>query len=98
MSETTTYITLTQEELDYTIERSVTEVLAQLGVKGNPSQSGRIYRRQMVEILGRRIYDEAVENGWLVVHKHDPNKSNSRVYARREDWEKFLQKHRNAKP
>ena len=92
MSDSTTYITLTQEELDHTIEQSVERALAKLGVKGNPAQSGRIYRRQMVEIIGRRDYDQAVERGWLPVHKHDPNVVNSRVYARRDDWERFLHK------
>ena len=97
MSESVTYITMTQEELDYAIEQSVTKALAKLGVKGNPAQSGRIYRQQMIEIVGRRAYEEALEKGWLIIQKHDPEKSNSRVYARRSDWERFIQLHTNQK-
>lgn len=86
-------IVLTSEQLTLLIQETVRITLAEQGVKGHPSQSGRIYRKQMVEILGRVRYDEAVVNGWLFVDKHDPTKSNSKVFATRENWERFLKHH-----
>jgi len=61
------------------------------------TKSGRIYRRQMVEMIGRGMFDEAVRKGWLMVFKHDPNKANSKMWARIEDWDRFLKIHTNRK-
>ena len=91
------YIVLTSKQLTQLIQETVRVTLAEMGVKGSPLQSGRIYRRQMVEIIGRVRYDEAVRRGWLIVQKHDPNKASSRVYATRESWERFLKRHTNWK-
>lgn len=95
------YIVLTEDQLSAiikaTVKEAVKDTLAELNVKMYPKQSGRMYRRQMIEILGRVRYDEAVREGWLIVHKHDPLKTTSRVYARIEDWERFLKLHTNQK-
>lgn len=91
-------ITMTKKELTDFTKGVVQITLAEMGVKGSPLQSGRIYRKQMVEILGYRGYHEAVNKGWLIVHKHDPNKTNSRVFAPRESWERFLKLHTNQRP
>lgn len=90
-------ITMTREELQDTIKTTVKDTLAELNIKGYPMQSGRIYRKTMVETVGRVRYDEAVRKGWLFVQKHDPMKTTSRVYARREDWGRFLKLHTNKK-
>lgn len=91
------YIVLTSKQLTQLIQETVRVTLAEQGVKGNPIQSGRIYRKQMVETLGHRRYNEAVHQGWLIVHKHNPRVSNSKVYAPRESWERFLKRHTNQK-
>ncbi len=91
------YIVLTQEELvdiiQATIKETVKDTLAELGVKMYPKQSGRIYRKQMINILGYRGFYEAIQKGWLHVQKHDPLKRNSRVYARifNEDLNRYHQ-------
>jgi len=89
------YVVFTPGELNHYAEILVKATLAELGIKGSPIQSGRIYRRQMVEIIGRVRYDEAVRNGGLIIHKQNPNASNSKVYATRESWERFLKLHTN---
>lgn len=88
-------ITLTREELEHLAETVVMKTLAATGVKGTPIQSGRIYRKQMIEILGRVRYDEAVREGWLKVNKHNPLKQSSRVYTTTENWDRFLKLHTN---
>jgi len=88
-------ITMTREDLAGFAKDVVQTTLAELGVKGSPAQSGRIYRRQMVEIIGRARYDEAVRKGWLIVEKHNPKAPNSKVYATRENWERFIKRHTN---
>ena len=74
-----------------TAKETAEEVLAQQGVKGSLKQSGRIYRKQMIETLGYRGYNEAVQKGWLRIQKHDPMKRNSRVYAKMSDWDRFIE-------
>ena len=44
----------------------------------------------MIEVLGVRTFNNAVQNGHLLVYKNDPLKRNSKVYAKRGDWERFL--------
>jgi len=98
MTDTGTHIILTKEEHRETIREAVEITLAELGIKGSPLQSGRIYRRQMIETIGRVRYDEAVQKGWLIVHKHNPEASNSKVFATRGDWDRFLKRHTNQRP
>ena len=95
MTDTGTHITMTHEEFHQTIEDTVKTTLAELGVKGYPAQSGRVYRKYMVDVLGRGRYEEAINRGWLKVYKVDPEKSRSGVYTTREAWEQFLKLHTN---
>jgi len=79
-----------KEILHTTVRNTVHSTLVEMGLKSSSLQSGKIYRSEMVEIIGRRAFDQAVENGNLKVYKNDPLKRNSKVYAKRGDWERFL--------
>lgn len=73
-----------------TVKEAVEDSLAQHGI-GSPLHSGRVYRTQMIQTIGRVQFDEAVRNGWLHVQKHNPNYKNSKVFASRDDWDSFLE-------
>jgi hypothetical protein len=88
MSEET--ITMKKSELAEFGRNLVLTTLVEMGLKPHRLQSGRIYRSEMVEVIGRRAFDKAVREGKIIVWKLNPLKKNSRVYARRSDWEKFL--------
>lgn len=79
-----------KEILHTTVRNTVHSTLVEMGLKSSSLQSGKIYRSEMVEIIGRRAFDGAVESGRLMIDKNDPTKRNSKVYARRGEWEKFL--------
>ena len=61
------YIVLTQEQLvdiiQAIVKETVKDTLAELEVKMYPKESSRIYRKQMIEILGYRGFYEAIQNG-----------------------------------
>lgn len=79
-----------KEILHTTIRNTVHRTLIEMGLKSSSLQSGKIYRTEMIETIGRRAFDGAVESGRLMIHKNDSTKRNSKVYAKRADWEKFL--------
>ncbi len=79
-----------QEIIHTTVRNTVHATLVELKLKASSLQSGKIYRSDMVKVLGRWAYDQSVSNGQLRVYKNDPYKRNSRVYAKRADWERFL--------
>lgn len=82
-----------EDLLKQMIKETTEKTLSELGLKGYPHQSGRVYRQQMIQIIGLRRYTEAVEKGWLIVDKHNHNAVNSKVFARIEDWDRFLKLH-----
>lgn len=83
-------IVMTSHQLSEFGRNLVLTTLVEMGLKPHRLQSGRIYRSEMVEVIGRRDFDKAVREGKLLIHKTNPLKRNSRVYARRSDWERFL--------
>lgn len=89
-------ITMTKEELAEFGKGIVKNTLVEMGLKGSSLRSGRIYRQEMIEILGSRsMFDRAVERGFLEIHKDGGN--TSKVWARRGDWELFIKLHTNKK-
>ena len=79
-----------KEILHTTVRNTVHTTLVEIGLKSSSLQSGKIYRHEMVKVIGRWAFDQAVADGHLKVFKNDPYKRNSRVYAKRGDWERFL--------
>ncbi|MHC4133173.1 MAG: hypothetical protein ACYSR3_14475 [Planctomycetota bacterium] len=79
-----------KEILHTTVRNTVHSTFVEIGWKASSFQSGKIYRTEMIEVIGVRSFNKAVENGNLRVYKNDPTKRNSKVYARRGDWERFL--------
>ena len=79
-----------QEILHTTVRNTVHRTLVEMGLKSSSLQSGKIYRTEMIEVIGVRSFNNAVMNGHLRVDKNDPSKRNSKVYAKRGEWERFL--------
>lgn len=86
-------IEFSEENLAEFTREIVSIVLAEIGFKPHPFQSGKIFRTEMIKVIGKRGYDKAVSNGNLVVHKDGEN--TSKVYAKRIDWERYLKLHIN---
>lgn len=85
---------MTEEQIQEIVERTVYETLVSLRLKASPRTSGRIYRGEMIEILGsERQFNNAVRGGWLKVSK-GPHQQ-SRVWASMEDWTRFLKQYVN---
>jgi len=92
MSESIVYITLTRQELVDIIHDTVKSTLAHVNLKASGLNSGRIYRQEMIRILGSPSrFENARRRGQLKVHK-DGNRT-SKVWARREDFKRFLKLH-----
>jgi len=89
-----TFVVLTEDQyreiLHTTVRNTVHSTFVEIGWKASSFQSGKIYRTEMLEVISVREFNNAVENGHLRTFKNDPTKRNSKVYARRGDWEKFL--------
>ena len=64
----------------------VKETINELGVK--IEGPNRIKRSEIVRIIGRQRFDQAVERGELKVHKTGTAKS-AGVWVKMEDWQKF---------
>lgn len=90
-------VTMTRKDLDYALEEAAFRALRRAEFMKKENQSGRIYRKKMISIVGRSMFEQAARNGWLMVHKHDPKKANSKMWARIEDFENFLKKHTKQK-
>jgi hypothetical protein len=88
-------IVMTSHQLAEFCRNTVHATLVEMGLKAHRIQNGRIYRTEMVEIIGRWDYDKAVREGKFLVYKKNPLKRNSRVYTRREDWDRYLRKEFN---
>jgi hypothetical protein len=86
-------IEFSEENLAEFTREIVGIVLAEIGFKPHPFQSGKIFRTEMIKVIGKRGYDKAVSNGYLIVHKDGEN--TSKVYAKRMDWERYLKLHIN---
>jgi len=95
MSEQVTYIQMTREELADFGENIVHNTLVSLKLKPSRLSSGRIYRQDMIAIIGERRFEKARREGYLPTQKDGPR--NSKVWSRREDWERFLAMHVNQK-
>jgi hypothetical protein len=92
---TSNTIVFTKENLVEFGRGIVHNTLIEVGLKPHTLQSGKIFRTDMIIILGVRGYNKAVESGKLIVKK-DGNRT-SRVYAIRQDWERYLKIHLNQK-
>jgi|GEM_PF-6838092 len=86
-----------QEILHTTVRNTVHRTLIEMGLKSSSLQSGKIYRSDMIKVIGRWAVDSAIRNGQLRVNKNDPTKRNSKVYAKRGEWERFLKWNVNKK-
>lgn len=86
-----------KEVLNTTVRNAVHRTLVEMGLKASSLNSGKIYRSEMVETIGRRAFDQAVENGHLRTYKNNPTKRNSKVWSKRGDWERFLAWNTNRK-
>lgn len=95
MSESITYISLTRDDLVDIIQGTVKNTLIEMGLKANSLQSGRIYRQDMITVVGKSKFEHARRNGMLPTFKDGEN--NSKVWARRSDWETYLKLHTNQK-
>lgn len=82
-------VVLTRDQLTRLVRNTIHGTLVELGLKANSQQSGKIYRRDMVKVIGRWKFDWAVREGHLIVYK-DKDARNSKVYAKRGNWERFL--------
>lgn len=88
------YIILTKRELREVMKSVVHETLIDLKLKPSRQLSGRIYRQDMIQILGsERQFNNAVKGGYLKVKK-GPGRT-SKVWASRDDWERFLKRYVN---
>jgi len=95
MNNTQKSYVLTREEIEDMIEGTVIRTLVHMGLKGSSLRSGRIYRQEMIQVLGVRKFEKARFSGQLKTHKDGHN--NSKVWSRREDWEQYLFLHTNKK-
>ena len=86
-----------REILHTTVRNTVHSTLVEMGLKASSLQSGKIYRTEMIEVIGRKTFDKARRNGHLLTYKNDPSKRNSKVYAKRGDWGRFLKWNVNKK-
>lgn len=85
-------IELTSEEFYSAIESAVCSTLANLDLKASGMRNSRIYRQDMIKILGsRRRYEVAVNSGLLPIQKS--GNRTSKVWTRRSDFERFLKLH-----
>jgi len=90
-------VVLTKNEYSDIIKRfdrlehrlTVTNKLVEMNLKSSGLRSGKIYRTEMIGVYGRRTIDNAIRDGHLRVNKNDPSKRNSKVYAKRGEWERF---------
>ncbi|OFY61621.1 MAG: hypothetical protein A2Y71_03020 [Bacteroidetes bacterium RBG_13_42_15] len=65
--------------------------LKEMGLKTDKLMSGRIYKAEVVpEVIPEREWQHAVRSGKLRVWKNDPLKRNSKIYARRSDFDKYI--------
>lgn len=88
-------VTLTPGQLEDIIEGTVQRTLVHMGLKGSSLMSGRIYRQEMLDVISVRKFEAARVSGRLKCHKDGSR--NSKVWARREDWEQYLKLHTNKK-
>ena len=68
------------------VRNTVHATLVGMNLKASSLQSGKIYRSEMIEIIGRRAFDNAVREGHLRTYKNNPLKRNSKVYCSRCKW------------
>jgi len=94
-------VVMTVEEFqahnDKLIGDTVEVTLEKIGYNVTSWASGRVYRTEIVEAIGRREFDRAVRKGRLHPKKNNPLKRNSKVYVRREEWERYRKWRNNRK-
>lgn len=88
-------VTLTSDQIEQLGEAIVQRTMVAMNYKPSQFHSGRIYRQEMLEVISVRQFEKAKINGRLKCHKDGSR--NSKVWARREDWDKYLRDHTNKK-
>ena len=86
-----------REVLHTAVRNTVHRTLVEVGFKATSFRSGKIYRSDMIKVIGVRAFNDAREKGHLKVYKNNPTKRNSKVYAKRGEWDRFLKWNVNKK-
>jgi len=77
-------------EIEELTSKIVVKTLSQLGLLSSKYSNPRVYRTEMVKMIGRRAYDNAVRDGKLHPFKEDLNRKTAKVWVERKEWDKFL--------
>lgn len=68
----------------------VLATLKEMGLKSDQMMSGRVYRTEIITSIGRDEYERAVKEGHLTPCKKNPLKRNSKVFVRRNEWDRYV--------
>ncbi|HUX56241.1 MAG TPA: hypothetical protein VMV77_04660 [Bacteroidales bacterium] len=82
-------ITIERAELHIIVDRAIEQTLNELGIKRN-TFNPYISQRQAAKLVGRGRLERAMEEGRVEWFKPSMDKSQRRVYVKREDVEKML--------
>ena len=85
------YIDIESEyELEELISKIVIKTLSSLGFLATKHSNPRVYRSDIVRMIGRRAFERAIEEGKLHPVKEDLGRKTAKIWVDRREWERFL--------
>ena len=77
------------------ISEVVVEVLSRLGFLATKQSNPRVYRSDIVRMIGRRSFEKAVEQGKLHPQKEDLSRKTAKIWVDRKEWDHFKKTYAN---
>jgi hypothetical protein len=82
--------TASEYELEELISKIVIKTLSQLGFLANKQSNPRVYRSDIIRMIGRRAFEKAIEEGRLHPVKEDLERKTAKIWVDRKEWERFM--------
>jgi len=88
-------INMTTDQLAEFAAAVVGTTLRELGLKPTRAVSDKVYRSQMLEVISRREFDAAIENGTLQIYS-EGNRADkfAKCYTTGKEWRTYLKQTR----
>ncbi|MDD3960525.1 MAG: hypothetical protein PHT77_01530 [Bacteroidales bacterium] len=77
------------------ISEVVVDVLSRLGFLATKQSNPRVYRSDIVRMIGRRSFEKAVEQGKLHPVKEDLSRKTAKIWVDRKEWDHFKKTYAN---
>ena len=82
--------TESEHDLEELISTVVVRTLSSLGFLATKHSNPRVFRSDIVKMIGRRAFEKAIREGKLHPVKEDLNLKTAKIWVDRKEWDGFM--------